>query len=210
MVPITQPEKPKQPSWEEYSTLMCLYSQSVKMWRELHGINNQQHANIDNLQQQIEALQKQIKEITDAFNKNEGLNKALKKTIKKKDQVIKGLNAEKMELKYQYMQDTEALDLKRCLAENTNKDQKSKIARLEFCYDIQSKKMEGMQEKIKDANKAEAYAIDLLNSEEGKFNLMMGTTKAFHEKDKKNKKQANQIAFLEEKLGVIVVDELDN
>ena len=124
--------------------------------------------------------------------------------------MIKGLNAEKMELKYQYMQDTEALDLKRCLAENTNKDQKSKMARLEFCYDIQNKKMEGMQDKINDANKAEAYAIDLLNSEEGKFNLMMGTTKAFQEKDKKNKKQAKQIAFLEDQLGVINVDELDN
>ena len=173
------------------------------MVNELHKIFDQQHAT-------IQAQQKQIKEVTVAFNKNEGEKKALKKTIKKKDQVIKGLNAEKMELKYQYMQDTEALDLKRCLTENTNKDQKSKIARLEFCYDIQSKKMEGMQEKINDANKAEAYAIELLNSEEGKFNLMMGTTKAFQEKDKKNKKQAKQIAFLEEKLGVIDVDELDN
>ena len=128
---------------------------------------DQQHAS-------IQALQKQLKEVTDAFNKNEGLNKALKKTIKKKDQVIKGLNAE-MELKYQYMQDTEALDLKRCLAENTNKDQKKKMARLEFCYDIQSKKMEGMQDKINNANKAEAYAIELLNSDKDKFNLMMGT-----------------------------------
>ena len=100
-----------------------------------------------------------------------------------------------MELKYQYMQDTEALDLKRCLTENTNKDQKSKMARLEFCYDIQSKKMEGMQEKINDANKAEAYAIELLNSEEGKFNLMMGTTKAFQEKDKKNKKTSKANCF---------------
>ena len=125
MVPVTQPENPKQPTWEEYSTLMYLYSQSVKMWRELHGCNNQQHASIDKQQQQIEALQKQIKEVTGAFNKNEGLNKALKKTIKKKDQVIKGLNAEKMELKYQYMQDTEALDLKRSLAEKTNKRIKS-------------------------------------------------------------------------------------
>ena len=168
MVPVTPPKATKQPTLEEYNTIVFLLQQKHRMVNELHKIFNQQHAT-------IQAQQKQIKGVTVAFNKNEGEKKALKKTIKKKDQVIKGLNAEKMELKYQYMQDTEALDLKRCLAENTNKDQKSKIARLEFCYDIQSKKMEGMQDKINNANKAEAYAIELLNSDKDKFNLMMGT-----------------------------------
>ena len=203
MVPVTQPKEPKQPTLEEYNTVKFHLQQKHRMVNEMHKIFNQQHAS-------IQALKKQNKEVTDAFNKNEGLNKALKKTTKKKDQVIKGLNAEKMELKYQYMQDTEALDLKRSLAEKTNKDQKSKIARLEFCYDIQSKKMEGMQEKINDVNKAADYAVELLNSEEGKFNLMVGTTKALNDKDKKNKKQAKKIAFYEEHLGVIDVDELDN
>ena len=67
-----------------------------------------------------------------------------------------------------------------------------------------------MQEKVNAANKATDYAVELLNSEEGKFNLMVGTTKALNDKDKKNKKQAKKIAFYEEHLGVIDVDELDN
>ena len=140
----------------------------------MHKIFNQQHAS-------IQALQKQNKEVRDAFNKNEGENKALKKMMKKKDKMIKGLNTKKAELKYQYMQDIEASDLKRSLAEKTVKDQKLKIARMESCHNIHNKKM---QEKVDSANKATDYAIDLLNSDEDKFNLMVGTSKKLNDKNK--------------------------
>ena len=70
--------------------------------------------------------------------------------------------------------------------------------------------MQGMQEKVTAANKVTDSVVELLNSEEGKFNLMVGTTKALNDKDKKKQKQAKKIAFLEEHLGVIDVDELDN
>ena len=105
------------------------------------------------------------------------------------------------------MQDIEALYLKRSLAEKTVKDQKLKIARMQSCHDIYNKKM---QEKVDSANKATDYAIDLLNSDEDKFNWMVGTTKQLNDKNKQNKKQAEKIAFYEQHLGVIDVDELDN
>ena len=54
------------------------------------------------------------------------------------------------------------------------------------------------------------FSFDLLNSDEGKFNLMVGTSKQLNDKNKQNKKQAKKIAFYEQHLGVIDVDELDS
>ena len=79
---------------------------------------------------------------------------------------------------------------------------------MQSCNDIHTKKM---QEKVNSANKATDYAIDLLNSDKDKFNLMVGTCKQLNDdKTKQNQDQAKKIAFYEQQLGVINVDELDD